>query len=45
MNRRERRKCSMGSVVRINKVTFDVHSLLFDERVQRRRISIIKRTE
>ena len=45
MNRRERRKCPMESVVRINKMTFDVHSLSFSERVQRRRISIIRRTE
>jgi len=35
----------MGSVVRVDKMIFDVRFLLIGERVQERRISIMRRAE
>jgi len=45
MSRRERGKYSMGSVVRVNKITFDVCFLLISERVQGRRMLIMRRAK
>ena len=35
----------MGSVVRVNKMTFDVCSLSISERIQGRKMSIMRRAE
>jgi len=45
MSRRKRGKYPMGSVVRVNKMTFDVCFLSINERVQERRIFIMRRAE
>jgi len=45
MSRRKRGKCPMGSVVKINKMTFDVCFLSLGERVQERRMLIKRRAK